>query len=123
MIKLVYCIRKRADLPVEDFRKYWLEQHGPRVRIVAAQINATKYVQSHTVEPGLNDIFQQSRGLAEPYDGITEVWWEDVADLHAAMATPEGRAAMGRLVDDESKFIDFASSRVFMTEEQVIFDN
>ncbi|WP_158595965.1 EthD domain-containing protein [Oleomonas cavernae] len=122
MIKLVYCIRKRTDLPAEEFRKYWLEQHGPLVRSVAAQINAAKYVQSHTVEPGLNGVLQQSRGLAEPYDGITEVWWEDVADLHAAMATAEGRAAMGRLVDDESKFIDFAHSRVFMTEEQVIFD-
>ncbi len=122
MIKLVYCIRKRADLPAADFYRYWLEEHGPLVRSVAEAIKAAKYVQSHTAEPGLNDIFKQSRGLAEPYDGITEVWWEDITDLHAAMATEEGRAAMARLVDDESTFIDFANSRVFMTEEKVIFD-
>lgn len=122
MIKLVYCIRKRADLPADDFRTYWLEQHGPLVRSVARDIKAAKYVQSHTAEPGLNDILQQSRGLADAYDGITEVWWADVADLHDAMATDQGRAAMARLIDDESKFIDFASSRVFMTEEKVIFD-
>jgi uncharacterized protein (TIGR02118 family) len=121
MIKLVYCIRRREDVSAEEFHRYWLEEHGPLVSSVAAAIGAARYVQSHTAEPELNALLQASRGAEEPYDGITEVWWESLADLRAALETPEGQEAQGRLMQDESTFIDFARSRVFLTEEHVIF--
>ena len=38
------------------------------------------------------------------------------------MATDEGKTAYQALLDDESKFIDFANSRVFLTKENLIFD-
>lgn len=122
MIKLVYCLRRRADLPAPEFYRYWLEQHGPLVRKLAKAIGARKYIQSHTAMPELNDAFLQSRGLAPAYDGITEVWWDDVDALKAGMATPEGQAAHRALLEDERKFIDFKQSRVFMTQEHSIFD-
>lgn len=121
MIKLVYCIRRREDLPPAAFYQYWLVDHAPLVKRLAAAIGAVKYVQSHTVEPGLNQILQQSRGLAAPFDGITEVWWKDAASMQAALATPEGQAAFAALAQDEAHFIDFARSQAFMTEEHPIF--
>jgi hypothetical protein len=121
MIKLVYCIRRRAEVPAKEFYRYWLKDHAPLVHSVAKAIHAVKYVQSHTVEPELNALLQQSRGLAAPFDGITEVWWKDADSLRAALGSPEGQAAMGKLLEDESKFIDFAHSHVFMTEEHPIF--
>lgn len=123
MIKLVYCVHKRADVPDAEFHRYWLETHGPLVRGFAAAIKARKYIQSHTVLPALNGLFEQSRNLAPAYDGITEVWWDDAAALEAGMATPEGQEAHRRLKEDEATFIDFSQSRVFMTEEHVIFDH
>jgi uncharacterized protein (TIGR02118 family) len=123
MVKLVYCIRRREDVSPEEFRTYWLEQHGPLVDSVAAAIGAVRYVQSHTVAPELNELLRASRGSDEPYDGITEVWWESLADLEARLQTPESQEAQRRLLEDESTFIDFARSRVFMTEEHVIFDH
>lgn len=123
MIKLVYCLRKRADVPAAEFHRYWLETHGPLVRSFAAAIKARKYIQSHTVLPAMNEVFAKSRDLAPAYDGITEVWWDDVAALEAGMATAEGQEAHRQLKEDEAKFIDFAQSRVFMTEEHVIFDH
>ena len=122
MLKLVYCIRRHEDVSAEEFHRYWLEDHGPLVRSVAKEIGAARYVQSHTVAPELNEVLRASRGLEEPYDGITEVWWESTAALEAAMQSPEGQNAQRRLIEDESKFIDFARSRVFMTEEHVIVD-
>ena len=74
MVKLVYCIRRREDVPEDEFHRYWLDEHGPLVRSVADAIGAVRYVQSHTVSPELNAFLRQSRGSAEPYDGITEVW-------------------------------------------------
>ncbi|MBI5614652.1 MAG: EthD domain-containing protein [Gammaproteobacteria bacterium] len=122
MIKLVYCLRKRADVSAGDFHRYWLETHGPLVRGFAAAIKARKYIQSHTILPEINALFVESRGLAAPYDGITEVWWDDEAALQAGMASPEGQEAHRRLKEDEATFIDFTASRVFMTREHLIFD-
>ncbi|MCZ6664707.1 MAG: EthD domain-containing protein [Gammaproteobacteria bacterium] len=122
MIKLVYCLRKRADVSPEKFHKYWRESHGPLVTSFVKTMNARRYIQSHTIETDLNDAFQASRGLADPYDGITEVWWNSEEDLRASMATEEGKTAYQALLDDESTFIDFANSRVFMTKENLIFD-
>lgn len=122
MIKLVYCIRRRADVSADEFHAYWLNEHGPKVRAVAAAICARRYVQSHTCLPELNEVFRQSRGLGSAYDGITEIWWDNDAELKAGTATPEGQAAAKLLLEDEAKFIDFAASTIFMTVEHQIFD-
>lgn len=121
MIKLVYCIARRADVPAETFYRYWLEEHAPKVKAVAAAIGACRYVQSHTVLPDANAALRASRGLADGYDGITEVWFEDEAAFERAMSTPQGQAAGAMLVEDESRFIDFARSSVFLTREHAIF--
>jgi hypothetical protein len=42
MVKLVCCIRRREDVPPEEFGRYWLEEHGPLVRSVAAAIGAAR---------------------------------------------------------------------------------
>ena len=121
MIKLVYCIRKRDDIPAQEFHRYWLEEHGPLVKSVADDIGARRYVQSHTVLPEINAAMVEGRGLAEPYDGITEVWWESREALDQGLSSPAGVEAGKKLVEDESRFIDLARSRVFMTEEHEIF--
>ena len=122
MIKLVYCLRRRADISLEEFYRYWLNTHGPKVKSKAEALRAVRYIQSHTCAPELNQIFVASRGLAQAYDGITEVWWDSVEEVKAAMATAVGAEAMATLMEDESKFIDFSQSRVFMTTEYLIFD-
>ena len=122
MIKLVYCLRRRNDVPSEEFRRYWLEEHGPRVRGFAEALRARKYVQSHTIESELNQLLSDSRGMEAHYDGITEVWWDGMKELEAGFGSPEGQAASSDLIEDEARFIDLARSRIFLTEEHTIFD-
>lgn len=122
MIKLVYCLRRRADVSPEEFHRYWKHDHGPLVKRFAEAIRARRYIQSHTRLPALNEMFQKSRGLAPPYDGITEVWWDSEEAFNTAAATPDAANAYQALIEDEAKFIDFTQSRVFMTDEHVIFD-
>lgn len=121
MIKLVYCITRKAGMSPEEFRRTWLEDHGPIVKRHAAAIRAVRYVQSHTAMDELNEGLKASRGLEEPYDGITEVWWNSREDLEASLSTPDGIDAGQALLEDEKRFIDFSRSRVFITEEHEIF--
>jgi hypothetical protein len=120
MIKLVYAIRRRPDLSPAAFRARWLE-HAPLVARFAAAMRARRYVQSHTLDAPLNEALAQSRGARPAYDGITEVWWDDLASFTAALATPEGQEAGRALLEDERAFIDLAASSLFLTEEHAIF--
>ena len=121
MIKLVYCIKRKANVSPEEFHRYWLEDHGPKVKSVAEAFGAKRYVQSHTILPEVNAGFRASRGLSEGYDGITEIWFDDEASLTAALGTADGAAGVQMLLDDERHFIDFATSSIFMTQEHEIF--
>jgi uncharacterized protein (TIGR02118 family) len=123
MVKLVYCLRRRADVSAEEFYHYWLNTHGPKVKNASEALRALRYIQSHTCEPEVNQAFVASRGLSPAYDGITEVWWNSIEDVKAAMASPVGAEAMAVLLKDESQFIDFSQSCVFMTAEHLIFDH
>jgi len=122
MIKLVYCVAKRADMSLEDFREYWSTDHPPLVKRLAEALGARKYIQSHTIDTEINDAFIQSRGLEQAYDGITEVWFDSLDSLVAHAETEAGEEADRSLKEDEKKFIDLSQSRVFLTEEHVIFD-
>ena len=122
MIKLVYVLQARDDVAPEEFHRYWLEEHGPLVASVAEDIRARKYVQSHTVDTPLNQALVESRGMAPIHQGITEVWWDSLDELQAAMASDAGAKAAARLVEDEARFIDFTRSTIFITEEHPIFE-
>ena len=88
---------------------------------MAGAIGASRYVQSHTILPELNETMVVSRGLQAPYDGVTEVWWETTSALEHGMSSPEGVAAQTQLIEDEAGFVDLSQSRVFMTKEHHIF--
>jgi len=122
MIKLVYIVRRRADVPPEEFRKYWLEHHGPLVRSFAQNARARRYVQSHTFDTPINSLLAQSRGMGDPYDGITEIWWDSLGDLALVLNSAEGLAANKPLIEDEGRFVDLARSFIFLTEEHTIFE-
>jgi len=121
MIKFVYVVRRRPDVSPEAFRKYWLENHGPLVRRCAQALRAKRYIQSHTLDTPLNQVARQVRGCQTPYDGITELWWDNIEDLFAASQSPEGQQANLTLTQDEARFCDLPNCSVFFTEEHMIF--
>lgn len=121
--KLVFCVAKKPEMSVDEFRDYWLNRHGPLVRSLwewGTFPGMLRYVQSHTVYEA--DGGRAARGTKQPYDGITEVWMD--SDLGATDDTARSASAEGglRLLQDESNFIDFANSSVFVTIEHTIFE-
>jgi len=125
VIKLVFCCRRKPGMTLEQFQKRWLEVHGPLVRKLRAELPMMKrYVQSHTLAGPVGEAVQAglrvSRGTMEPYDGITEVWFDSLEAMGGGSGEA-ARTAGQRLLEDESEFIDFAHSSVFVTEEKEIF--
>ncbi len=121
-IKIVFCLRRKQGISREDFQRYWLEQHAPKVISHAGAIGMRRYVQSHTFETSLNSAVAGARGAPEPYDGVMEGWWDSEEALLAMLASPEAQAAGRNLLEEEARFIDLARSPIFFTREQVIFE-
>ena len=118
MIRLVFPLRRKAGLSLQEFQSYWLEQHAPLVASFATDLNILRYVQTHTLEDPANLAAQKARGDMEPhYDGVAELWWSTEAELEAANATEAGRAAGAALLADEEKFIDLPNSPLWFAYE------
>lgn len=107
MVKLVYCITKKSGMSDEDFFRYWKHVHGP----LGARI------------PGVRRLVQSQRitvsGDHPPdYDGMAELWFDDVKALLEARLSPEWKAS----TDDEVNFIDHTRVAYFVSAEHVILD-
>ncbi len=117
MIKLIMCLHRRPDLTREEFQDYWLNRHGPFFQENAATMRSKRYVQSHTIDSGLNDAMRASRGMQPEFDGVAEVWFASEADLSEAMGTAEMQELSAALLQDEANFIDHARSSAFIVKE------
>jgi len=123
IIKLVGVLRRREDVPPDEFRRYWLEEHGPLVRSIVEPVGVRHYVQSHTLDTELNAAVASGRAAVEPYDGLVEVWFEgSLEDMTALLGSEDFQRANAALIQDESKFIDPQRSSFFLTEEHILLD-
>ncbi|HEU5040352.1 MAG TPA: EthD domain-containing protein [Gemmatimonadales bacterium] len=103
-MKLVYCICRRPGMSRAEFARYWSEVHGP----IGARI------------PGLRRLVQslaiEESGRPADFDGMAELWFDDLAALEAARRSPEWAAA----TSDESSFTEAGRSASFVSRERTV---
>ena len=108
MVKSVVFFKRKPGMGVEEFQRYWRGTHAELVRRLPG---LRRHVQSHTRLAGY--------AKGEPaYDGIAEIWADDLAGLRA-MATAVEYAPVKA---DEANFIDAARQGAIVTQEHVIKD-
>jgi uncharacterized protein (TIGR02118 family) len=88
MFKVMIVLGRHPDMPVEAFRRYWVETHGP---IATAMPGLVRYTQHHAV-PG-------PAGAPPGHDGIAELWYADEEAWRASRTSPEATAARDDLVN------------------------
>ena len=80
MLKVISLIKRRDDLPLDEFRTWALEQHAPMGKDL----------------PGLREYRMsvvEEDDPALPYHAVSELWFDDAEAVHAAFATDLGKAA------------------------------
>ena len=118
MIRLVFLLRRKPDLSLDEFHARWRDDHGPLVASHQTRLGIQRYTQSHRLDDPLNDLMAAARGAMEPpYDGVAELWWESAAALAAAAGTVDGRRAGAELLADEAEFIDLPQSPLWLAYE------
>ncbi len=118
MLKLICCVRRINGMSEEEFHHYWREIHGPLTMEHFLAMGACKYVQTYILSTPLNEMLQEIKGQMEPFDGIAEIWWEDIEVLLKAMDTEEWFEVQDHLLSSEEKFIDFSRSCSFLCNEE-----
>jgi len=80
LFKMIVLLKKKSTLSAERFAKYWLESHVPLARKMPG---LRKYVVNVVRRPPNRDA---------DYDGVVELWFDDVASMKKAFTSPEGIA-------------------------------
>ena len=122
LVKIFFCLRHPEALSLEQAQLYWRTNHGPVIRGVAQGMGMQRYLQVHYYEDELEDQLRTSRGTTTPpYTGHAEAWFNR-ADLATLANIPEAKRAMEIAVEDESHFIDFPRSAMWIAKERVFID-
>jgi uncharacterized protein (TIGR02118 family) len=107
MIKTMALLSRKPDVSLEQFDTHWHHPHGDPLSLAIDTLR--HYVQStrRPVEPV---------AVNGAYDGIAEVWLEDVATAADLTEHPKFAAAQA----DQINFMQPDAVRYLMTEEQAV---
>ena len=80
MFKMVILLKKKPTYTEEQFAKYWLEMHAPLAKKM----------------PGLRryvvNIVKRPPNREPDYNGVVELWFDDIGSMKKAFASAEGIA-------------------------------
>jgi hypothetical protein len=117
MIRFINCVRRRKDISVEEFRRYWnspeFEYQFERLFII---VQPRKFAKNLTLQVSANEQIRQERGSGEPFDGTLEYWWHDARELLEKYDAPEAQEIRKEMFEYQKQFIDHSGCRAFFTE-------
>jgi uncharacterized protein (TIGR02118 family) len=105
LVKGVWQLVIKPGMALGDFRKYWLEVHGPMALKLPG---IRRYVQSHLIDEAY--LYATPR-----FDGVAQLWFDSPEAFAAAFASPAGRD----LLEDGRVFIDAPRMTFFMAHEHI----
>ena len=112
MIKFTILLRRHPALSREAFVAYHRDKHAPLFCALAeVRQHVRRYVQCHAMPvplPGLPPV---------RFDGITELWFDDLAALQAVFTAPR---YLEVIRPDEAKFLDLAGCEFVLSEETAV---
>jgi uncharacterized protein (TIGR02118 family) len=107
MVKVVFFFHRKPGMAPEEFRRYWLEKHGPLAMKHIAGMR--RYHQNHTLDSCYAD--------GEPaFDGLVEAWVDDVEALNETEASDEHHFVRS----DEQNFLDLSRVTTMPVYERLV---
>ena len=122
MIKISYLMRRLPHLSLEEFQAYWSEKHPQAAPADAfATLGVKRYVQVLPLETEARNLVIGPRtGLAEPFDGIAELWVDSMEALENDWSTDKAKQYVEIFFEDEKNFIDWTRSTILVSNENVV---
>jgi uncharacterized protein (TIGR02118 family) len=106
VIKGYSLLGKRPDVSSEFFHEHWRTVHAEHAQKLTT---LRRYIQAHRIDV-------EVAGFAQaPYEGIAEVWWDDLAAADLVATDPD---YVNNAKVDEPSFIDMTRLANVLTEER-----
>ncbi|MFN0069964.1 MAG: EthD family reductase [Chloroflexota bacterium] len=102
-VKLFVLLKRKEGMPLDEFRSYWKEVHGPMVEGLPG---IRRYGQ-YAVRDGAYAVGESL------FDGVATLWFDDLSAAQKALGTPELKA----LVEDTKSFVNQRYIHSFLTDE------
>jgi uncharacterized protein (TIGR02118 family) len=111
-VKFIGLSRRHARMSHDEWRRYWIEVHGPLAHGIPEFTQYYgRYVHNYVL-PGVD-------GQEPEYDGIVEEWLESVDAFARCLSEPR---YLEHVRPDELAFVDFARSHLLLAEERLIYE-
>lgn len=113
MIKFTILLKRKPGLTHDEFVEHHQSVHAALFMSVAAvKETVRRYVQQHALDIDLPGM-PKTR-----FDGITELWFDDVESLGRCFSDPE---YLARIRPDEESFLDLHGCDFIVSTEHVVF--
>jgi uncharacterized protein (TIGR02118 family) len=112
MIKFTILLKRRPNLTQSQFVEYHKTVHaGLFTSLPVVKETLRRYVQQHAIDVMLPG------APPRKYDGITELWFDDVAALARCFSDAE---YLARIRPDEESFLDLQACDFVVSTENVV---
>tara|TARA_R110000772_G_scaffold35451_2_gene85418 strand:- start:18 stop:335 length:318 start_codon:yes stop_codon:yes gene_type:complete len=101
MFKIIFLVKKRSDMSRKAYQAYSTNTHGP---LTCGLPGLKKYVINYA----------QPSDSGDPlFDGMVELWFDNLSDFERALASDQGQKALA----DQQNFLDTSQTRMLPVEE------
>ena len=95
MLKLTFCMHRLPHLTRDEFQNYWMNQHPLSAPRNAAEVlGIRKYVQIFPIPEEDNKQVKEIRDGADEFDGVAEIWIDDLETFTTKWKTGEGKSCL-----------------------------
>lgn len=101
MYKVIGILKRPEGMHIEDFRRWWIEEHAPKVKRWPG-------IKRYCINLSTTD--------DQRYDGVAEVWFENKEDMDNVFGTSEGQTARNSASGGSQEIV------ILLTEEHVMLD-
>ena len=121
MLKLTFCMHRLPHLTREQFQNYWENKHPLSAPSNAVEVlGIRKYIQVFPLSEPDNSSVKKVRNGSNEFDGVAEIWIDDLETFTTKWKTGEGKEAFESFLEDEKNFVDWERSICFLAEEKVV---
>jgi uncharacterized protein (TIGR02118 family) len=114
VIKVIWAMHRKPDLPLDDFYRYWHDTHGMTYGRKVQGMR--RYLQHHTLPEG-----RDGERPVPTHDGASIAWFDDFEQMLDTFESPEWQAmsadAPNLFVSNEEK-----QTAVIYAQERVVLD-
>lgn len=109
--KVIFPLKRKPGMEVEEFRRYWREVHGP---LVLELPRLRRYVQCHAIEAKYVQKGLNLPGGEPYYDGVEQLWFDNRSALREAL---DSLVAFVHMQPDLANFVDLGRFFSLVAEE------